>query len=202
MEKIELEVIAISHSLSQAHSYAVVLGEVVGPRRLPIVIGAFEAQSIALAHEKMTPTRPLTHDLIKNLCVAMGIEITEIVINNLEDGIFYAQLICKYGEEVLEIDSRTSDALALALRFECPIFTYDFILDQAGVEMEESGDEFVEKKPKKTSSKTPAKASKKENLSDYTSRELDELLKAALDKEEYERAIAIRDEISNRKKGS
>jgi len=201
MEKIELEVIAISHSLSQAHSYAVVLGEVVGPRRLPIVIGAFEAQSIALAHEKMTPTRPLTHDLMKNLCVAMGIEITEIVINNLEDGIFYAQLICKYGEEELEIDSRTSDALALALRFECPIFTYDFILDQAGVEMEES-DEFVEKKPKKQSSKTTAKASKKENLSDYTSRELEELLKAALDKEEYERASTIRDEISNRKKGS
>ena len=120
MKKIELEILALSHSVTQSHSYAVVLGEVGGTRRLPIVIGGFEAQAIAVELEKMKPARPLTHDLLRNVCDMFNIELDHIVINNLVEGIFYAQLVCKQGGETFEIDSRTSDAIALAVRFECP----------------------------------------------------------------------------------
>jgi len=137
MKKIELEIVALSHSITQSHSYAVVLGEVGGIRRLPIVIGGFEAQAIAVALEKMNPSRPLTHDLMKTLCQSFAINLKEIVINNLVDGIFFSQLVCQRDNEIIEIDSRTSDAIALAIRFDCSIFTYDFILDSAGLVIEE-----------------------------------------------------------------
>ena len=116
MKKIELEIVALSHSITQTHSYAVVLGEVNGLRRLPIVIGGFEAQAIAVALEKMQPSRPLTHDLMKNFMNAFNVELQEVVISNLQEGIFYSKLICSNNDETIEIDSRTSDALALAVR--------------------------------------------------------------------------------------
>ncbi len=149
MKKIKLEVSALSHSITHSHSYAVVLGEKEGPRRLPVVIGAFEAQAIAIALEKMSPSRPLTHDLMKNLATSFDIDLKEVVINNLSDGIFYSQLICKQGDKTLEVDSRTSDALALALRFGCPIYTYEKILDSAGIVFEEGEEEEIKGKEEK-----------------------------------------------------
>ena len=136
MKKVRLDIMALSHSVTQSHNYAVVLGEENGKRRLPIVIGGFEAQAIAVALENMTPNRPLTHDLFKNTLDSFEIELKEVVINNLLDGIFYAQLVCVQDGNVMQIDARTSDAIAMAVRFGCPIYTFDFILDQAGVEMD------------------------------------------------------------------
>ena len=131
MKKIDLEIVALSHSVTQSHNYAVVLGEVTGNRRLPIVIGGFEAQAIAVAMERMIPNRPLTHDLFKNTLDTFDVELREVVINNLLDGIFYAQLVCTRDGEEYVIDSRTSDAIAMAVRFKSPIYTFDFIMEQA-----------------------------------------------------------------------
>src|SRR4028119_447395 len=139
MRKIELEIVALSHSITQTHSYAVVMGEVNGLRRLPIVIGGFEAQAIAVALEKMQPSRPLTHDLMKNFMSAFSVDLTEIIISDLQEGIFYSKLVCLNEHETVEIDSRTSDALALAVRFGCPIYTYENILESAGILMEDTG---------------------------------------------------------------
>lgn len=203
MKKIELEIVAISHSITQSHSYAVVLGEVGGIRRLPIVIGGFEAQSIAVAMEKMNTGRPLTHDLFKQLCDNFNIDVTEVVINNLLEGIFYAKLICKRSNEVLEIDSRTSDAIAIAVRFNCPIYTYEFILDSAGILLEDTPQEGGEQPELKTEKKGgDTKLSKGEDLAKYTLQELQEKLKALVTGEEYDKAIPIRDEINRRKKNS
>ncbi|HYV93040.1 MAG TPA: bifunctional nuclease family protein [Chitinophagales bacterium] len=203
MRKIEMEIVALSHSITQSHSYAVVLGEVSGIRRLPIVIGGFEAQAIAVALEKMNPTRPLTHDLMKNLCQSFNIEVKEIIINNLLDGIFYSQLVCKHGNEIIEIDSRTSDALALAVRFDCPIYTYEFILDSAGLVLDENAkEEKLEVKERKAEKKTVATNVKVGDLAKYSTQELNSLLQALLDKEDYEQAIMVRDEIGRRKKQS
>ena len=137
MKKLELEIVALSHSVTQSHNYAVVLGELNGNRRLPIVIGGFEAQAIAVAMERMTPNRPLTHDLFKNTLDTFDIELKEVVINNLLDGIFYAQLVCVRDGQEFVIDSRTSDAIAMAVRFKSPLFTFDFVMDQAGVVLED-----------------------------------------------------------------
>src|SRR3954463_16751861 len=134
MKKIELEIIALSHSVTQSHSFAVVLGEVGGSRRLPIVIGGFEAQAIAVALDNMKPSRPLTHDLMKTICDTFDIQLEYIYISKLLDGVFYANLVCKRGEDVFEVDSRTSDALALAVRFDCAIYVEESILSEAGVE--------------------------------------------------------------------
>src|ERR671921_663265 len=139
MKKIELEIVALSHSITQTHSYAVVLGEVNGLRRLPIVIGGFEAQAIAVALERMQPSRPLTHDLLKNFMTAFNVDLQEIVISDLQEGIFYSKLVCVNEHDTVEIDSRTSDALALAVRFGCPVYTYDHILESAGILMEDTG---------------------------------------------------------------
>lgn len=192
MKKIELEIVALSHSITQTHSYAVVLGEVNGLRRLPIVIGGFEAQAIAVALERMNPSRPLTHDLMKNFILAFNVELHEVVINDLQEGIFYSKLVCSSTNDTVEIDSRTSDALALAVRFGCPIYTYDTILDQAGILMEDEG------KPKLEATVTSESAGS-ENLKSLTLDELEGLLTEVLDQEDYIRAIAIRDEIKSRK---
>ena len=194
MKKIELDIVALSHSVTHSHNYAVVLGEQDGVRRLPIVIGGFEAQAIAVAMERMTPSRPLTHDLFRNSMDTFNINLKEIIINNLLDGIFYARLICEKDGEVLEIDSRTSDALAMAVRFECPIYTYEFILDAAGVILEDADD---------SDSATPTKKKRKRtakvfDLSDRSTEDLEELLKNVLDKEDYREAAKIRDEIQRR----
>lgn len=204
MKKIELEIVALSHSITQSHSYAVVLGEVGGIRRLPIVIGGFEAQAIAVALEKMNPTRPLTHDLMRSMCQSFNIEIKEVIINNLLDGIFYSQLICKRGNELIEVDSRTSDALALAVRFECPIYSYEFILDSAGLILEEpSKEEKLEIKERKAEKKSgTSTAVKSMDLAHQSLPELNQLLQSLLEKEDYEQAIMVRDEISRRKKQS
>jgi bifunctional DNase/RNase len=199
MKKIELEIVALSHSITQTHSYAVVLGEVNGLRRLPIVIGGFEAQAIAVALEKMQPSRPLTHDLMKNFLNAFDIELHEIIICDLQEGIFYSKLVCSSNNDTIEIDSRTSDALALAVRFGCPIYTYENILESAGILMEET------EKGKKKKGKQEVVVEEQgslggEDLKTMSLEELNDLLNDVLEKEDYIRAIAIRDEINNRKK--
>ena len=195
MKKIELEIVALSHSITQTHSYAVVLGEVNGLRRLPIVIGGFEAQAIAVALERMSPSRPLTHDLMKNFMMAFNVELHEVIINDLQEGIFYSKLVCSSEKDTVEIDSRTSDALALAVRFGCPIFTYDNILDSAGILME--GDA----KKKKSTSPITTETGGRDDLKAMSLEELNNLLNEVLEQEDYIRAIAIRDEIKGRKKG-
>ncbi len=193
MKKIELEIVALSHSITQTHSYAVVLGEINGLRRLPIVIGGFEAQAIAVALERMNPSRPLTHDLMKNFMMAFNVELHEVVINDLQEGIFYSKLVCSSENDTVEIDSRTSDALALAVRFGCPIFTYDNILDSAGILMESDA-------KKKTLSPVTSETGGRDDLKGMSLDELDHLLNEVLEQEDYIRAIAIRDEIKARKK--
>jgi len=173
MNKIELEIVALSHSVTQSHNYAVVLGEVNGNKRLPIVIGGFEAQAIAVAMESMTPNRPLTHDLFKNTLDTFEIDLVEIVINNLMDGIFYAQLICEKNGETFTIDSRTSDALAMAVRYSCPIYTMDFIMEEAGVVLEDT-----ETKPRKRRKKP----TDPNDYSSYSDKALKKLLEEVLEK--------------------
>src|SRR4029453_3510840 len=197
MKKIELEIVALSHSITQTHSYAVVLGEVNGLRRLPIVIGGFEAQAIAVALEKMQPSRPLTHDLMKNFMNAFGVELNEIIINDLQEGIFFSKLICSTENDTVEIDSRTSDALALAVRFGCPIYTFENILESAGIMMEETAG-----KKKKSQVGEPVEDVRtgSEDLKTMSIEELNTLLNEVLESEDYIRAIAIRDEINSRKR--
>ncbi|HTE26927.1 bifunctional nuclease family protein [Flavitalea antarctica] len=197
MKKIELEIVALSHSITQTHSYAVVLGEVNGLRRLPIVIGGFEAQAIAVALEKMHPSRPLTHDLMKNFMNAFNIELQEIIICDLQEGIFYSKLICASEHDTVEIDSRTSDALALAVRFGCPVYTYDNILESAGILMEDPANK--KKQPKEAVASSEISAGQ-EDLKALSADELNTLLNEVLEQEDYIRAIAIRDEINSRKK--
>ena len=197
MKKIELEIVALSHSITQTHSYAVVLGEVNGLRRLPIVIGGFEAQAIAVALEKMQPSRPLTHDLMKNFMSAFNIELHEIIISDLQEGIFYSKLVCSSDNDTIEIDSRTSDALALAVRFGCPVFTYEHILESAGILMEDPGTSKKKKTPTVTSEE---ERGGKDDLKTMSLEDLNTLLNDVLEQEDYIRAIAIRDEINNRKK--
>ena len=190
MQKIELEIVALSHSVTQSNSYAVILGEVNGVRRLPIVIGGFEAQAIAVALENMHPSRPLTHDLMKNFMTAFDIKLQEVYICDLQEGIFYSKLVCYTAHDTIEIDSRTSDALALAVRFGCPIYVYAPILDQAGL-ANETGEKIAAPIANK-----PAVATT--NLSALSLQELNNLLTEVLEQEDYIRAIDIRDEINKR----
>lgn len=206
MKKLKLEIIGLSFSQTQSGAYALVLGEETGKRRLPIIIGGFEAQAIAVELENMTPSRPLTHDLFKNFAIAYGISIQEVVIYNLKEGIFYSKLMCTDGDKEMEIDARTSDAIAMAVRFNCPIYTYEFILSQAGVLLDDDNSiidppkpEKEKEKEKKPSSKSAAKEGE---YSSMTTEELKESLMRAIDEEAYERASKIRDEISKRKKTS
>lgn len=196
MKKIELEITALSSSVTQTHSYAVVLGEINGLRRLPIVIGAFEAQAIVVALERIKPSRPLTHDLFYNFMLSFNIELQEVLIYKLEEGIFFAQLVCTSGNETIEIDSRTSDALALAVRIGCPIFTYENILEAAGLFMDQ---------PAATAVSAPSAEEEQQeqsvsgsDLKGKTLEELNDLLQQVLDNEDYMQAVAIRDEIKKR----
>jgi len=195
MKKIELEIVALSHSIAQTHSYAVVLGEVNGLRRLPIVIGGFEAQAIAVALERMQPSRPLTHDLMKNFMNAFGVELQEIIINDLQEGIFYSKLVCYNEHDTIEIDSRTSDALALAVRFGCPIYTFENILDNAGILMDDNENA----KKKKSQTVAVANNADSDELHKLSIEELQNMLNEVLENEDYIKAIAIRDEINKRK---
>ena len=196
MKKIKLDIVGLSYSQTQSGAYALVLGEVNGRRRLPIIIGSFEAQAIAIEIEKMTPSRPLTHDLFKSFAQAYHITVQEIVIYNLVDGIFYSKLMCYDGKRTVEIDARTSDAIAIAVRFDCPIYTYEFILSTAGIVIE--GNDFVYleniNEPQEEKVISPAGG--------FNSLSVDELktrLQEALAEESYEKAAKIRDELSRRK---
>ncbi len=194
MEKIRLEIIGMSYSQSQSGAYALILGERNGKRRLPIIIGGFEAQAIAIELEKIKTPRPLTHDLFKSFSDAFHIVLTEVVINKFSEGVFYAKLICSAGTEEKEIDSRTSDAIALALRFNCPIFTYENILVAAGIQMEE------ESELPSTSEQTEEPAIEThDKYTDLSIGDLEEMLRIAVKNEDYEKASQIRDEIKKRK---
>jgi uncharacterized protein len=195
MRRIELGIIALSHSVTQSHNYTVVMSERRGKRRLPIVIGSFEAQAIAVAMERMVPNRPLTHDLFKNTLETFEITLREVVINNLLDGIFYARLICERNGETFEIDARTSDAVAMAVRFECPIYTYDFILEAAGMILEENNEQEEESGNPRTN------ASKElESLDSYGLDMLQQRMQEAIEGEDYETAAKIRDELKRRER--
>lgn len=205
MSLVRLNIKGISYSQTQSGAYALILSEVDGERKLPIVIGAFEAQSIAIALEKdIRPPRPLTHDLFKNFSDRFNIVVKQVIIHKLVDGVFYASLICESNGQEEIIDARTSDAIALALRFSAPIFTYKNILEKAGIilkinpeEDSEKTDEplIFEEAPKETSEKNIDEQNNYKNLS---LAELEDLLKKAVSDENYEIAAKIRDEISKR----
>lgn len=195
MKKVRLEIVGLSYSQTQSGAYALVLGESAGSRRLPIIIGGFEAQAIAIELEKMTPTRPLTHDLFKAFSETFSIEVTEILIYNLVEGIFYAKLICTDGTREVEIDARTSDAIALAVRFNCPIYTYEFILKSAGIVLDDDTPASTENPMATVEDMTTPESEYKSKSSE----ELKNLLQNALDEEQYELASKIRDELNTRK---
>jgi bifunctional DNase/RNase len=194
MEKIRLDIIGMSYSQSQSGAYALILGERDGNRRLPIIIGGFEAQSIAIELEKIKTPRPLTHDLFKSFADAYSIEISEVVISKFSEGVFYAKLVCTDGQKIEEVDSRTSDAIALALRFSCPVYTYESIMSAAGILMEEEAELLKQEGPSvDENSEAPI------SFSDASLTELKEMLQSAIENEEYEKASKIRDELYKRK---
>lgn len=192
MDKIKLEIAGLSYSQTQSGAYALVLTEAGGNRSLPIIIGGFEAQAIAIELEKMTPTRPLTHDLFKSFAQSFGIEVKEVVIYNLNEGIFYAKLICDRDGQISEIDARTSDAIALGVRFKCPIFTFENILASAGIVYDENVEENT------TESKNENPVVNENPLAAMTIEELNTHLDEAIGEEDYEKASKIRDEINKR----
>jgi len=199
MKKIKLDIVGLSYSQTQSGAYALVLGEVSGRRRLPIIIGGFEAQAIAIEIEKMSPSRPLTHDLFKSLTLHFNVVIEEVIIYNLVDGIFFAKLICNDGKKTAEIDARTSDAIALAVRYQCPIYTYEFILASAGIMIEGSDFAFLENiEPSDDSEQVNIESTVKSGYSNFSETELREMLDKALAEENYEKAARIRDELSRR----
>jgi len=194
MQKIRLNILGLSVSQTQSGAYALVLAEEKGERRMPIIIGPVEAQAIAIQLEGLKPPRPLTHDLIKNIALAFEIVLLEVTIYKLEEGIFYSELLCEMDGKEVKIDSRTSDAVALALRFRCPIYTNEDILSKAGIVMESDDLKEATKEP------TGKKPGSSPSFSQYTLQELEELLSEAVQNEDYEKASVLRDEINNRKK--
>ncbi|MDX1463219.1 MAG: bifunctional nuclease domain-containing protein [Marinirhabdus sp.] len=207
MSLVRLNIKGISYSQTQNGAYALILNEVDGERKLPIVIGAFEAQSIAIALEKeIKPPRPLTHDLFKNFADRYAIVVKQVIIHKLVDGVFYSSIICERDEVEEIIDARTSDAIALALRFNAPIFTYKSILEKAGIYLKTSPtkkkkisdqeeailEELISGEDKESAPKN------KENFKKFTIKELNAMLDEAVANEDYERAASIRDEISKR----
>lgn len=197
MQKVRLNILGLSVSQSQSGAYALVLAEENGDRRIPIIIGPVEAQSIAIQLEGLKPPRPLTHDLFKQMANAFDIEITEVVIYKLEEGIFYSELICIRDGKPIVIDSRTSDAVALALRFSCPIYTSEEILQRAGIVIEFENEHGQEEWHQPSSEDVSRGKHKYEK---YTSAELTQMLNNAIGAEDYEKASAIRDEINRRRK--
>lgn len=203
MKKVRLEIVGLSYSQTQSGAYALVLGESAGTRRLPIIIGGFEAQAIAIELEKMSPSRPLTHDLFKAFAETFDVKVSEVLIYNLVEGIFYAKLICNDGSKDVEIDARTSDAIALAVRFNCPIFTYEFILKSAGIVLDDdaaaiTGEETAA--PKEHAQEVKTTSTSNDAYREKSTEELKNMLQTALDEEQYEMASKIRDELNQRKK--
>lgn len=207
MKKIQLDIVGLSYSQTQSGAYALVLGELNGNRRLPIIIGSFEAQAIAVEIEKIIPSRPLTHDLLKKFAESYDIYIQEVLIYNLVDGIFFARIMTKLGNEIKELDARTSDAVALAVRFNCPIYTYEFIMSSAGIVIESSDFAFLENIASTPHIETIDEINEKHSqpqqpvspYSSLTKEQLENTLQKAIDNEKYEIAARIRDEIERRK---
>ncbi|SFH13170.1 bifunctional nuclease family protein [Pontibacter chinhatensis] len=200
MDKIQLEILGLSSSQSQTGSFALVLGEKEGNRRLPIIIGMFEAQSIAIQIEKINPNRPLTHDLFKTFAEEMDVRVTEILISDLKEGVFYSKIVCTNGTREFELDARPSDAIAIGLRFGVPIYTVESVLSEAGIilsDLEEEEEESDEMAVKNTSTSTSSSGAK-ESLSQTSVDELNKMLNEALEKEDYEKAAKIRDELNKR----
>lgn len=195
MKRVKLKVLGISYSQTQSGAYALILVEENGERRIPIIIGGFEAQAIVIKIENLEPPRPLTHDLFKNFADEFNIAVIEVMIYKLEEGVFYSRLLCNNGEKELSIDSRTSDAVALALRFGCPIYITEEILEKAGITITQSETD-------------PGNESDSENLlepgntgfENYTDEELFKMIDESVKTEDYERAAAIRDELEKRKR--
>lgn len=196
MEKVKLKVLGISYSQAQSGSYALVLGEEAGERRIPIIIGGYEAQSIAIQLEKLTPPRPLTHDLFVQFAQAYGLSIREVFIYRLESGIFYCRVATAAADTaaVIELDARTSDAVALALRFKCPIYTTSDILDKAGILLPGAP---AAAEP----ASAPVAAPPQSPLRGLSGDDLRARLQTAVQSEDYEQALLINEEISRRKKG-
>lgn len=191
MKKVKLNILGLSNSQSQTGAYALLLAEEDGDRRLPIIIGAFEAQSIALQLEGLTPPRPLTHDLFYNFSKSFLIGVKEVNIFKLEEGVFYSELICHQNDKIIKIDARTSDAVALALRFKCPIYTTEEILDKAGIYLDADNE-------LKSDNPAEEKQDIGTNWQKYSKDELNELLTEAIEDEDYEKASEIRDEIEKK----
>ncbi len=193
MEKIQLDVLGLSSSHSNTNSYALVLGELGGNRRLPIIIGAFEAQAIALELENMRPSRPMTHDLFVDMAKEFGIEVFEVVISDLRESVFYARVLMRRedDETVHEIDARPSDAVALAVRFRAPIYTFDFILRQAGIIIAEPGDFRAPAVSPAAQSQSSSPLGKEQQI-----KKLHERMNEAIRREDYEEAARLRDEIN------
>jgi bifunctional DNase/RNase len=193
MDKIKLDIVGLSYSQTQSGAYALVLGESGGKRRLPIIIGGFEAQAIAIELESMAPTRPLTHDLFKNFADQFEIVIKEVVIYNLVEGIFYSKLICEQNGNKIDIDARTSDAIALGVRFKCPVYTFETILSSAGILLDDDQELEVT-----TSPLAEVKEEKTVGFGDLSDEELEKQLEEAIAQEDYELASRVRDEINKR----
>lgn len=200
MDKIKLEILGLSSSQSQSGSFALVLGEAEGSRRLPIIIGMFEAQAIAIEIEKIIPNRPMTHDLFKSFAESFTYKVEEIIISDLKEGVFFAKIVCNNGTKNIEIDARPSDAIAIGLRFDSPIYTYESILAEAGIVLtDESEDDIAEIKSEiKSSSSKKKGAGKQDDLKNLSVDKLNALLNDAIEKEDYEKAAKIRDELSRR----
>lgn len=214
MGKKLLRVIGISSSQTQTGAYALILSEIGSNRRIPIIIGSHEAQSIAIQLEKMKPSRPLTHDLFKSFADAFQINVVEVVITKFVEGVFHSVLICKRNNDFLNLDARTSDAVALALRFECPIFAEEEVIDKTSIELEEEHIDFIEDEEDEENDdifdeedeQDDKKFSIEEleirpaNLHRLNMKELEELLDHYIQSEQYEMASKVRDEINSRKK--
>jgi len=198
VKKIKLEILGLSSSQSQSGSFALVLGETEGNRRLPIIIGMFEAQAIAIEIEKIIPNRPMTHDLFKSFANNFHFTVEEIIISDLKEGVFFAKIVCSDGLKRSEVDARPSDAIAIGLRFDSPIFTYENILAEAGIVLTDEQDEDEPKAEQKAKVKKEPVSRRIEDLKNYSVDKLNEILKDAIDKEDYERAAKIRDELSKR----
>lgn len=193
MDKVKLEIVGLSYSQTQSGAYALVLAESGGKRSLPIIIGGYEAQAIAIELEKMTPTRPLTHDLFKSFAQSFQIEVIEVVIYNLVEGVFYAKLICSKDGKMSEIDARTSDAIALGVRFKCPIYTFENILASAGILLDENAELTADTQTTETT-----EAPKEQGMAALNLEELEQHLTDAIENEDYELASRLRDEINKR----
>lgn len=204
MKKIQLEILGLSSSQSQSGSFALILGEKTGNRRLPIIIGMFEAQSIAIQIEKISPNRPLTHDLFKSFAEHVHVVILEVVISDLKEGVFYSKIVCSDGASTFELDARPSDAIAIGLRFGVPIYTVESVLSEAGIilsDLDETGedsDEDDEDEDDDTGT-GPTPTEPREPTGQVSLDELTKMLAQALEKEDYEKAAKIRDELNKRK---